>query len=267
MSKYEEAVPILEELTTLQSHKDLGTMLIMIECFIQLGREKKAEKIIENLRNILRTSSVTSADDVKTLAIEMISNSAYIRAMILLRISSDMYKAESRSPNDVINWIELCVSNMDDATEGIIGAGGRSRIIGIDYGIEYMTEMLDDLRPVKNADPVIKALAEAKCSNYIGYNYGLTGEYDKCIKICINGQVVMEKQFGSNASKYRIYGLLLHNIGVGNYNLLKYSRAKSFYIRAVDAKQNATDYEDAAERENDIDRSKSDLENTRAKLT
>nr|XP_039252440.1 uncharacterized protein LOC120329727 [Styela clava] len=161
-SKYEEAVPILEELATLQNHQDFDTILIMAECFIQLGRGNKAEKCIGNLRNILMTSSVTSADDVRTLAIDLISNSAYIRAIILLRIASDIYKARTRSPDDVINGIEFCARKTCVATKQLIEAGGRTKIIGVDYGIEYMTEMLDDIHAIENADPVNKATQEAR---------------------------------------------------------------------------------------------------------
>ncbi|XP_077974472.1 uncharacterized protein LOC120329725 [Styela clava] len=168
-SKYEEAVSILEELATLQNHQDLDTILMMVECFIQLGRGNKAEKAIGNLRNILMTSSVTIADDVKYLAIDLISNSAYIRAIILLRIASDIYRARTRSPDDVMNGIGFCISKIDDATTPLIKAGGRSKIIGVDYGIEYMTEMLDDIRAIENADPVNKATQEARCLSYIGY--------------------------------------------------------------------------------------------------
>ncbi|XP_077975091.1 uncharacterized protein LOC120332456 [Styela clava] len=192
-SKYEEAVPIFEELATLQNHQDLDTILMMVECFIHLGREKKAEKSIANLRNILMASSVTSADDVKDLAIDLISNSAYIRAIILLRIASDIYKARTRTPDDVINGIGFCSSKIDDATRPLIEAGGRSKIIGVDYGIEYMTEMLYDIRAIENADPVNKAIQEASCLDYIGYNYSLAGEYEKSIKIRKNGLEVLEK--------------------------------------------------------------------------
>nr|XP_039253050.1 uncharacterized protein LOC120330239 isoform X2 [Styela clava] len=266
-SKYEEAVSILEELATLQNHQDLDTILMMVECFIQLGREKKAEKSIAHLRNILMASSVTSADDVKTLAIDLISNSAYIRAIILLRIASDIYKARTRSPDDVINGIKLCVSKIHDATESLIKAGGRSKIIGVDYGIEYMTEMLDDVRAIENADPVNKAIQEALCCEYIGYNYLLADEEEKSIKIQKNGLEVLEKQFGSNASKYQIYGLLLHNIGVGYYNLGKYAEAESYYIKAIDAYEKASDYENEAEKQKWIELSKTELRKARAQLT
>nr|XP_039255630.1 uncharacterized protein LOC120332447 [Styela clava] len=266
-SKYEEAVPILEELATLQNHQDLDTILMMVECFIQLGRGNKAEKSIGNLRNILVTSSVTSADDVKTLAIDLISNSAYIRAIILLRIASDIYKARTRSPDDVINGIQLCFRKIHDATGPLIKAGGRSKIIGVDYGIEYMTEMLDDIRAIENADPVNKAIQEASCCEYIGYNYNLAGEYEKSIKIQKNGLEVLEKQFGSNASKYKFYGLLLNNIGVGYYNQQKYSEAVSYYIKAIDAYEKASDYGNEAEKQKRIEMSKTSLKKARAKLT
>nr|XP_039252445.1 uncharacterized protein LOC120329733 [Styela clava] len=266
-SKYEEAVPIFEELATLQNHQDFYTILMMVECFIQLGRGNKAEKAIGNLRNILMTSSVTSADDVKDLAIDLISNSAYIRAIILLRIASDIYKARTRTPDDVINGIKLCVRKIHDATRPLIGAGGRSKIIGVDYGLEYMTEMLDGIRAIENADPVNKAIQEAWCLNYIGSNYNPAGEEEKSIKILKNGLEVLEKQFGSNASKYKIYGGLLHNIGVGYYVLQKYEEAESYYIKSIDAKQKASDYENEAEKQEWIELLKTELRKARAQLT
>nr|XP_039255662.1 uncharacterized protein LOC120332475 [Styela clava] len=265
-TKFDKAATLLEELAQLQKCTELDTALMMVECYLQLGREKKGEKAIDVVRREIMTSSV-DANDVKTLAIDMISNSAYIRAIILLRIASDIYRDRTRSPDDVINGIEFCVSKIDVATEPLIKAGGRSKIIGVDYGIEYMTEMLDDIRAIENADPVNKAKQEARCSNNIGYNYLLAGEYEKSIKIRKNGLVILEKQFGSNASKYRIYGFLLRNIGVGYYNLGKYAEAELYYIKAIDAYEKASDYENEAEKQKWIEDSKTDLKDTRAKLT
>nr|XP_039255685.1 uncharacterized protein LOC120332495 [Styela clava] len=266
-SKYKEAVSILEELATIQNHQDFYTILMMVDCFIQLGREKRAEKSIGNLRNILMTSSVTSADDVKTLAIDLISNSAYIRAIILLRIASDIYRARTISPDDVMNGIQLCARKTYDATEPLIKAGGRSKIIGVDYGIEYMTEMLDDIRAIENADPVNKAIQEAWCLVYIGHNYLLADEAEKSIKIYMNGLEVLEKQFGSIDSKYKIYGVLLHNIGIGYYNLHQYSEAESYYSKAIDAGEKASDYGNETEKQEWIELSNTWLKNTRAQLT
>nr|XP_039252443.1 uncharacterized protein LOC120329731 [Styela clava] len=261
-TKFDKAATLLEELAKLQKCTELDTALMMVECYLQLGREKQGEKAIDDVRLAIMASVV--ADDVKTLAIDLISNSAYIRAIILLRIASDIYKARTRTPDDVINWIKLCVRKIHDATRSLIGAGGRSKIIGVDYGIEYMTEMLDDIRAIENADPVNKAIQEAWCLNYIGSNYNPAGEKEKSIKILKNGLEVLEKQFGSNASKYQIYGLLLHNIGVGYYVLQKYEEAESYYIKAIGANQKASDYENEAEKQEKIEYTKTELKKTRA---
>nr|XP_039252431.1 uncharacterized protein LOC120329718 [Styela clava] len=265
-TKFDKAATLLEELAQLQKCTELESALMMVECYLQLGREKKGEKAIDDVRREIMTSSF-DADDVKTLAIDLISNSSYIRAIILLRIASDIYKARTRTPDDVMNWIKLCVDKIDDATRPLIEAGGRSKIIGVDYGIEYMTEMLDDIRAIENADPVNKAKQEAECCDYIGYNYFLAYEEEKSIKIRKNGLEVLEKQFGSNASKYQIYGLLLNNIGVGYCSLQKYEEAESYDIKAIDAYGKASDYGNEAERKEDIENSKTELKNARAKLT
>ncbi|XP_077974992.1 uncharacterized protein LOC120330241 [Styela clava] len=264
-TKFDKAATLLEELAQLQKCTELDTALMMVECYLQLGREKKGEKAIDNVRRAIRTSSV-DVDDVKTFAVDLISNSAFIRAIILLRIASDIYRARTRSADDVINGIQLCVRKTYNATEPLIEAGGRSKIIGVDYGIEYMTEMLDNIRAIENADPVNKAKQEARCSNYIGYNYSLAGKYEESIKIRKNGLEVLEKQFGSNASKYKIYGGLLHNVGADYYNLQKYAESESYYIKAIDAREKASDFENEAKREKWIESSKTWLKKTLAKL-
>nr|XP_039248904.1 uncharacterized protein LOC120326650 isoform X3 [Styela clava] len=165
-TKFDKAATLLEELAQMQKCTELDTALMMVECYLQLEREMKGEKIINDVNRIIVTSSV-DVKDIKIFAVDLISNSAYIRAIILLWIASNIYKAQSRSPDDAINGIESCVSKTYDATTPMIKAGGRSKIIGVDYGIKYMTEMLDDLRAIENADPVNKALKGASCSQYI----------------------------------------------------------------------------------------------------
>nr|XP_039248876.1 uncharacterized protein LOC120326621 [Styela clava] len=267
-SNYEEAVPILEELATLQNHQDLDTVLPMIECFIHLGRRNEAETAIGNLRDISMTSSITSADDVEAFATDLISNSAHISAIILLQIASDMYKARVTSPDDAINRIRLCINKMYQAIKPMIEVGGRSKTIALDYGIEYMTEMLDDIRVIENADPVNKALSESSCLQFIGSIYTLADEYEKSITLFISGLGVLDQQFRSNASKYQIYGLSLHNIGLNHHDLQEYKEADYYYIKAIEAYKNATDYENEADRKKDIELVDTDQKNTRArKLT
>ncbi|XP_039248903.2 uncharacterized protein LOC120326650 isoform X2 [Styela clava] len=165
-TKFDKAATLLEELAQMQKCTELDTALMMVECYLQLEREMKGEKIINDVNRVIVTSSV-DVKDIKIFAVELISNSAYIRAIILLWIASNIYKTQSRSPDDAINGIESCVSKTYDATTPMIKAGGRSKIIGVDYGIKYITEMLDDLRAIENADPVNKALKEVSCSQYI----------------------------------------------------------------------------------------------------
>ncbi|XP_077968098.1 uncharacterized protein LOC144422136 [Styela clava] len=211
-SKYEEAVGILEELATLLNPQDFDTTLMLAECFLHLRKRNEAEKAIDNLRNIL-TSSTANADDVKAFATFLISNSAYIRAIILLGIASDMYKIRAKSSNELMNWIEPCIREISNVLNK--KGSGRSINIRVDYGIKCMKEI----------------------SNKI-----FTDEF--------------EQQFHVKASEYKIYGKLLHNIGVAYQNRRNYAVARSYFTKAIEAKQYATDYENETKKKKSINKSK-----------
>ncbi|XP_077970330.1 uncharacterized protein LOC144425050 [Styela clava] len=302
--KFYEAITVLEELDTVED-SDIGIELLMIDCYLQLGRENKADRIINHVREIIFSKPMCDVNDVIELADHFIEDSCTVRALILFRIASDMYIHSSASPAEAMDGIFRCMQKMQNpvremlnfdkepkGTQDLAGLfkslqhllntgdisrashpkkwqrkSARSRIIAIDFGVEYMMEMLDSLRTLKEVDLDEKALKMAWCSNYIGYNYAQVDEYRKTLKILNNGIDNLEKHFGKQASIYNVYGTLLTNAGAALHNLQKYGEAEKIKVRALTAKEDATDYKDRNERKRAIEEIRDSLKITRQHMT
>ncbi|XP_039247406.2 uncharacterized protein LOC120325369 [Styela clava] len=260
--KFAEAAKPLEEIVSMKITAGLDTSLLFVECYLQLGRENKANKAIEDVRNILLTPPCPDVSDVLCLADELTEISCFIRALVLLRIAGTMFITNSQSGNDALDGVNKCINKTHNIVGGMIAAGDRLLAIAIDYGIEYMNEMLESLRSLQNVYSEKKALLIAFCVNKIGFNYGLAKDNGKSVRVRKGGAEEFERHFGSNATKYRVYGMLLHNIGIGNNNMGKFVEAQTHYLKAIDAKKMALDYDTEKEKTDDVELSEKSLADT-----
>nr|XP_039251582.1 uncharacterized protein LOC120329035 isoform X1 [Styela clava] len=297
-SKYYEATSILEELLDMED-TTFGVKLLIADCYLQLGRENKATKAVNGIRKIILKSSFTDVNEILDLAQVLTANKCHVRALILYKIASDVaVKDSSLKPDDKVENIfrsmalmhhaitemiepensgaklQRLLQNLSDKTSIIAGSTNqrptvgtdRKRILALDFGVEYMNQMLEDLQTVEGADPDRQTLKQAWCINYIGFELAAMGENAKSDKVRSSGIAVMEKLFGAHASLHKIYGILLHNLGIVLHNQEKYREAEKAYVRAIEAKENALDHDDANDKRRDIELVKQALKVTRQHL-
>ena len=191
----------------------------------------------------------------------------YVCALILYRISTEMHKTLNLSPDDEVKWIRHRVVNISYAVKPLIKVGGRSRDIGIEYGLKYMEKLLIELRAVKNVDPDVRACNETECLNSIGCQYDEFGEYQRAIELKKEGIVILENHFGDDASKYQTYAHLLNNVGFSLEITRKYKDAKRYYVKAIDAYEKVLDFETENKKLEEIEITKRLLSFVRSEIT
>ncbi|XP_039251598.2 uncharacterized protein LOC120329035 isoform X2 [Styela clava] len=297
-SKYYEATSILEELLDMED-TTFGVKLLIADCYLQLGRENKATKAVNGIRKMILKSSFTDVNEILDLAQVLTANKCHVQALILYKIASDVaVKDSSLKPDDKVENIfrsmalmhhaitemiepensgaklQRLLQNLSDPTSIIAGSTNQrptvgadmKRILALDFGVEYMNQMLEDLQTVEGADPDRQTLKQAWCINYIGFELAAMGENAKSDKVRSSGIAVMDKLFGAKASLHKIYGILLHNIGIVLHNQEKYREAEKAYVRAIEAKENAVDHDDNNDKRRDVELVKQALKVTRQHL-
>nr|XP_039274199.1 uncharacterized protein LOC120348139 [Styela clava] len=259
-SKFADALITSQDISTSQEQQ-----FMMSECYCQLGRPDKALRCIEALQRIMTSSPKPSVDDVIKLVDNYISDLSHIRALILLSCCAKLYKYNS-NPNNSVGGICDCSLKCCNVIKAMVNKGDKMKVIARDVGLKIITDMLRELRSVSGADKNKKADMEAACLKNIGYCYDEVGKYKEAIGFYNKGLDLMNRTFGSNAAKYRMFGELLHNIGYAHYNLSDYSGAESFYLQSLNAHEKVADWPSDKEKQKMTEGTKNNLKITRYKM-
>ncbi|XP_039267990.2 uncharacterized protein LOC120342995 [Styela clava] len=259
-SKFVDALITLQDIPTSQEQQ-----FMMSECYCQLERPDKALRCIEALQTMMTSSTRLSVDDIIKLVDNYVSDSFYIRALILLSCCAKLYKFDW-NPNISVVGIQFCSWKCSNVIKKMVGKGDKMKVIARDVGLKIITDMLRELRSVSGADKNKKAVMGAACSKYIGYSYQIVGDYKEAIGFYNEGLNSMNQTFGSNAAKSSVFGDLLHDIGSAHYNLGDYSKAESFYSQSLDAKRKVEDWPSDKVKQGSIEMTEKNLEITRNKM-
>lgn len=272
-------------MSEISGNNQLGINMLKAECYLYLGREHRAAKAITSVCNILKNPNVDSAL-LKTFAESVSSPTSFIQPLIMYKVASDIITNSGLSPDDTVDGISKCIrlckemlqevnatasSDLSDIlkSDSANAAGmlekalkpvesSRVRVIILDFGVDYMLEMLKDLRAVQRADVEAKALKEAWSMTHIAYVMAHVREFGKSYKLRKEGIEVMDRVFGARAKDHYVYGVILHNMGIVLGNSGKMIEAKELYTRALEAKENAKDW--SGIKELDIEQTRKALE-------
>lgn len=284
-SKYFEAAEQLEKVET-NENDEFRINLLKAECYIHLGRETKAMRAMNIARGLLTEHNV-NADLLISFGEAMESPESFLCPLIMYKVASDIIKKTASRPDEVVEGIAKCITkcqrlladvhqgNSNDLEDILKRKGdniaeqlqkalkpqnsNRLRVIILDFGVEYMKEMLKDLQAVDGADVEKKALKEAWSLTHIAFVLANEQEFDKSFKLRKKGTEVMDEAFGERARHHHVYGVLLHNMGVVLSNNGKFAQAREMYGKAIEAKEMAIDYS-GAEKELDITTSRTSLD-------
>ncbi|XP_039251670.2 uncharacterized protein LOC120329186 [Styela clava] len=303
--KYYEASSLLDNLRDVDS-ADLDLKLLMAECYLQLGRENKAEKIEGSIRKYFIGSGLDVMDEIIAIVDVLTAG----QAILLLRIACDIVFASAKSPDEVIEGVYRCIDKMRTSIrklldsqglsslsiEGLIGQlqgqfsnllrplkalnsidllsesnqkpmnpdSTRLQVIGLDFGVDYMIEMLNKLLGIEVENTEKKAIKLAWICSHIGYNLAIINDNTRSINFRKRGVSILESEFREHANKHNVYGVLLHNIGIVLANSGRRDEAEYFYIEAIKAKETAIDYGDTNEQQKDIKLSRDALTRVRS---
>nr|XP_039251641.1 uncharacterized protein LOC120329085 [Styela clava] len=250
-SKYYEAISTLEEVSVEDEETTLGIKLLMAVCYLQLGRENKASKAIKEIKKIILSDPFPDVDDIMALIDDLIGNSSFTSALIMLPIASEIYLM-GKEPDEILDGLFRCINKANDCARPMINAGDRSRVLAIDFGIDYMVELLGEIKQQTKADPEKRVMKQALAITLISYNYWMIKDNSKGVRFREQAVAAMEKQFGKHASQRRIYGNMLYNLGVGYDILNKRSKSKETYEKAIVAIEDAQDFDDEDTRRKEI---------------
>ena len=130
------------------------------ELYRGIGYETKS---MERVTEFLAGSKKYSPTKVLELAAKLGKNGKHVLALVLYHCSNNMNETKTLSPEGKMDWGYRIVLGVRKSTEILIESGGKSREIGIKYGLEYMRKIVHELQMLENVHPKTRALHFPKC--------------------------------------------------------------------------------------------------------
>lgn len=248
-NEYSLAYDNLQQLVTYQrdAWSQMETFQQIAEC--QVMRDQSQIEEINKIISICKSLHL-SPGEIYATADKYLDEGQLVRSYVMCICSSKMHKVQS-DPTDAVEGIAKCISKMDDVAKKMTKKP-RLRRIGSNHVIPFMFEMLAEFRSIEGVPSQFKAEKEASCLNNIGSSYYDLEIFEKALNIYNEGAVLMEREFGDVAMKYRMFGSLLHNIGTALDNLDKHSEAVPYYVRAIEAQERAEDFQSEEAKQHNI---------------
>lgn len=250
-AKYYEASSVLEMVENHEEETDLSTKLVMGECYLSLGREAKAMRCINSVQKFLLKSPAPPASEAFEMVESMVDANAYLRALILVPVAASLYE-HCAAPEDAVEGMFRCIKKANDCARPMIKEGGRSRVLAVDFGLDFMEDCLERMLKIKNVDPQKLAFKHCHISSWTGYIYWSLHDNAKGLKVRQKGIDDMDRAFGAAANQRRIYSNTCYNMGVGYAILNKNEQAKDAYEKAINAAEHATDFDSETDRQKEL---------------
>ena len=238
--------------------------LLEAECYFHEDDKVGAMSIVRQITRKAINSTKEAEFIVSSLA-TIYESSHPIRSMILLHLLSKIILVNHR-PNDAVSAIcyqsaRICIGIIQNSSN----LGNHGGKIEAEVGILFMSEMLKDIEDVKGADNDWKMKMISICHGDISSGYLSSGEPLKAIEHGKAGLEIMQRQFGSEAEIYSIYGILFRTLGVCDEILGNYAKAEEFYVKAIKALKKANDYGSKADIQKNVARITERLQQIRDK--
>ena len=132
---------------------------------------------------------------------------------------------------------------MVNINQAMNGQGRDKKMIVRGHVIPLMRGMLHDIESTSSVSEQYKCLKVSWILHFLEMSQWLVGQLKECEQTQREGLKRLNEAFGENKIKHRVYGHLLHNLGVVCHNTSRYEEAAWFYKQAIDAKKAANDYD------------------------
>ena len=202
----------------------------------------------DTLRDVIVECEDLSSENICKWAEQLVKRNRKVAGILMYRISTDKRKYETADFDNLVLWIQNRMLDTRDPARMMQDEGGESLRIVIDHVVDWRVSIWETLQRVEGANPVTKALCEARCACSITY---ACPDQEKNIRIGKKGIEALERRFRDNSSRYKYYSWLLNNVGCAYDRLGNYNEACRYFTLAVTAAARATDHV-GGERDHDV---------------
>jgi len=233
---------------------------------IKNRKYEEATKIKTELTDLIEKNIDTTAEDMRLFGVKLRENKLFSESILIFDAASTLSE-KIGNPEGKLKMIQFCVEGMMWTNIKKIEENPDMKVVVKDYVIPLMHDKLHYIESTSSVSEQYKCLQVTWVLIYIGLSQWLVDQLKESEQTQREGLKRMDDLFGENKIKHRVYGALLHDLGLVCSMTSRFEEAASFYKQAIDACKAATDYDGGEEvRERDIEESERNLRDSHQKI-
>jgi len=224
---------------------------------VETGKWVEARELQSAVASFIEHVLHTPPEVVRNCAANLQEQEKHLESIALFDAAAFL----SRNAGDHVaelKRIRYCIEGMNDANKTVVFADPGAKTIVRDHVIPMMRDHLRRMRGFA-VDTRIKCLEVVLALHCIERSEERAEEWEEAGQTLAVAIKSMDDVFGSDATRYRIYGSLLNNLGHVQERRSQLWDAASLYRRAVQAHKLATNHRSREERRQRIEESRSNL--------
>jgi len=225
---------------------------------------QEATEIKTELTQLIKNHVNTTAEDIRSFGVKLREDKLFLESILIFDAASTLSK-KIKNPEKKLEMMKFVVDEIKETNREIIKYDAGMKLLVKDYVIPLMCDKLHYMESMSSVSEQYKCLQVSWVLRHIEWSQYLVDQLKEAEQTVREGLKRIDEVFGENKIKYRVYGVLLNNLGVACRMTSRYEEAISVYKESIVAFKAATDYAEEEERKRHIELSEMGLKQARQK--
>jgi len=237
------------------------------KCALLSKHSEKAARIRDELFQILMENTEVTAVDIELYARRLDAKEKSIEAVLFFQIACGYYQKKCDGVKGV-EGMTVCCEGIRNACKNLLARESSLKSLILYHVVPIMHDIRFKIKE-SSEDFVEKGFVtscEVKCLHCVEYTEGRCGDYASRELTLREGINLMEGKLGDGCRKWRVYSLLLNNLGCTYEIMGRLEESCLSYAKAVVSYKSAEDYQSDDQRMSDISSSERGLKRIKEKI-
>jgi len=218
---------------------------------IKNRKYEEATKIKTELTDLIENNIDTTAKDMRLFGVKLREDKLFLESILIFDAASTLSE-KIKNPEKKLEMMKFVVDEIKETNKEIIKYYAGMKLFVKDYVIPLMCHKLHYMESTSSVSEQYKCLQVSWVLRHIERSQCLVNQLKEAEQTLREGLKRMDEVFGENKIKYRVYGVLLNNLGVACRMTSRYEEAISVFKESIVAFKAATDYAEEEERKRHI---------------
>lgn len=249
--RFEDVLTVIEAVITLSSEsQNVFNYITEAGCLLKLERIEEAEQIVGKLSMMLKSNSLLETlegfegaleNEVRILAEAFIECKCFETSLTLVLILHEIMKRFHKEDNSMKLHIGEQIASLIERT--VRECSECHEVRQCEKPQVIMEDILRDMLQVQDVDVKEKTIRVAWVYKYFAFCCDEVENFNRSVELNRQGITVMKTVFGAEASRYKIFGHLYHNMAASLVSLRMTCKACRAYERAIEIYNDAEDWD------------------------